>query len=115
MYWPSGRPPVERIKWLQAPLAAARRSKDRHTETSLLGHAGTAYCHMGETQHAIKYHMQALTLAREIGERKKEEDALRGLGLAYAGKDNFRTPSSTTKNSWPWHANSLTGAARWNA
>ncbi len=81
--------PVERIKWLQAPLAAARRSKDRHTETSLLGHAGTAYCHMGETQHAIKYHMQALTLAREIGERKKEEDALRGLGLAYARKGQF--------------------------
>ena len=78
--------PGERIKWLQAPLAAARRGKDRSTETSLLGDAGTAYCSMGETQHAIKYHMQALTLAREIGERKREEHALRGLGLAYARK-----------------------------
>ena len=78
--------PVERIKWLQAPLAAARRLNDRHTQTSLLGDAGTAYCYMGETQNAIKYHMQELTLAREIGERKREGHALRGLGLAYARK-----------------------------
>jgi tetratricopeptide (TPR) repeat protein len=81
--------PRERIQRLQAPLAAARRLKDRYAETLLLGDAGTAYCHMGETEHAIEYHMQALTLAREIGERKREQHALRGLGLAYARKGEF--------------------------
>jgi len=59
--------PGERIKWLQAPLAAARRMKARSTETSLLADAGNACCYTGETQQAIKYQMQALTLAREIG------------------------------------------------
>ena len=78
--------PGERIRWLQAPLASARRVKDLFTETSLLGDAGTAYCSMGETQQAIEHHTQALTLAREIGVRKREEHALRGLGLAYARK-----------------------------
>jgi tetratricopeptide (TPR) repeat protein len=81
--------PNERIQWLQAPLAAARRINDRYTETSLLGDVGTAYCSTGETQHAIEYHMQALTLAREIGERQREEHALRGLGLAYARKGDY--------------------------
>ena len=81
--------PGERIKWLLAPIASARRVKDRSAETSLLGDAGTAYCSLGETQHAIKHHMQALTLAREIGDRKREEHALRGLGLDYARKGQF--------------------------
>ena len=81
--------PRERIQWLQAPLAAARRLKDRHAETSLLGGAGTAYCRMGETQRAIEYHMLALTVARETGEKKLEERALRGLGLAYARSGEF--------------------------
>ena len=81
--------PLERIRWLQAPLAAARRLKDRYAETSLLRAAGTAYCHMGETQHAIEYYMQALTLAREINDRKLEEQAMRGLGLAYCRKGEY--------------------------
>ena len=81
--------PQERIRWLQAPLAAARRLKDKYAETSLLHAAGTAYCHMGEIQHAIEYQMLALTSAREIGDRKLEEQAMRGLGLAYCRKGEY--------------------------
>ncbi len=81
--------PRERIQWLQAPLASARRLKDRYAEASLLVDLGSAYCRLGGTPHALEYGMQALTFAREIGARKVEERALRCLGLAYARRSEF--------------------------
>jgi tetratricopeptide (TPR) repeat protein len=81
--------PDDRIRWLQAPLAAAHRLKDHSEEAILLRDAGTAYYNMGDIQHAIDYYTQALTLARETGDRRTEEGALAGLGLAYARNGNF--------------------------
>jgi tetratricopeptide (TPR) repeat protein len=81
--------PVERIRWLQASLAASHRLKDHHGEAVLLRDAGTASYNMGDMQHAIEYHTQALTIARELGERKTEEGALAGLGVANARNGDF--------------------------
>jgi tetratricopeptide (TPR) repeat protein len=81
--------PRDRIRWLQAPLAAARRLKDRNAEAVLLRDAGTAHYNMGDMERAIEYHTQALTVARETGDRITEERALSGLGLAHARRGDF--------------------------
>jgi tetratricopeptide (TPR) repeat protein len=47
----------------------------------LLGTVGVAYADLGEVERAIGYHEQALVIAREIGDRRGEGNA---LGIAYA-------------------------------
>jgi tetratricopeptide (TPR) repeat protein len=79
----------ERVQWLQAPLASARRAKDCYVEASLLTDLGSAHCRLGEFPRAVECHMQSLTLAREIGAKKIEERALRGLGFAYCRKTEY--------------------------
>ncbi len=81
--------PAERIRWLQAPLAAARRQRDLNGEALLLRDCGTAYYNMGDMLHAIEYHTQALTVAREGFDQIPEEGALAGLGLAYGRNGDF--------------------------
>ncbi len=81
--------PGERIRWLQASLAAARRQRDLHGEAILMRDCGTAYYNMGDMVHAIEYHTQALTLAREVFDHGTEEGALAGLGLAYGRNGDF--------------------------
>ena len=81
--------PGDRIRWLQAPLAAARRLKDHYGEAILLRDAGTACYNTGDIQHAIEYYNLALTVARETGDRKTEEGALAGLALANARNGDF--------------------------
>ena len=78
--------PAQRIHWLQAPLAASRRTGDRFAEAILLCDAATAYRRTGELDHALEYAMQALTIARETAERRTEGEALRLMGDGYAGK-----------------------------
>ena len=81
--------PAERIRWLQAPLAAARRQRELNGEATLLRDCGTAYYNMGDMLHAIEYHTQALTVAREGVDHRTEEGALAGLGLAYGRNGDF--------------------------
>jgi tetratricopeptide (TPR) repeat protein len=50
----------------------------------LLGELGLAYAKLGDVEKAIAYHEQALTIAREISDRRGEGYALDNLGLAYA-------------------------------
>jgi tetratricopeptide (TPR) repeat protein len=76
--------PRERIRWLEAALAAARRLKDREAEGRHLGNLGNAYRQLGEARRAIEHHQQALVVTREIGDRRGEGAALGNLGLAYA-------------------------------
>jgi tetratricopeptide (TPR) repeat protein len=76
--------PRERIRWLEAALAAARWLKDRAAEGAHLGNLGLAYANLGETRRAIEYHEQALAIDREIGDRRGEGADLGSLGLAYA-------------------------------
>jgi tetratricopeptide (TPR) repeat protein len=76
--------PRERIEWLVAALAAARRLKEPGGEGVHLGNLGLAYAHLGEPRRAIEYSEEYLAIAREITDRRGEGAALGSLGLAYA-------------------------------
>ena len=71
----------ERVRWLEAALAAARRLKDRKSEGLHLGNLGTAYWDLGEARRAIQYNEQALAIHREIGDRRGEGAALGNLAM----------------------------------
>jgi tetratricopeptide (TPR) repeat protein len=75
--------PRQRIRWLEAGLAAARRLKDRGAEGADLGNLGNAYFALGETRRAIEFHEQALEIDREVGDRQGEGADLGNLGNAY--------------------------------
>ncbi len=75
--------PRERIHWLEAALAAARRLKNRSMEGVHLGNLGIAYYRLGETRRAIEFYEQHLAIAREIGDWQGEGNALGNLGVAY--------------------------------
>jgi tetratricopeptide (TPR) repeat protein len=49
----------------------------------LLGTVGLAYDRLGQVERAVRYHEQAVVIAREIGDRQGEGAALGNLGLAY--------------------------------
>ncbi len=76
--------PQERISWLEAAIAAARRLKDRQAEGNHLGSLGGAHIDLREPRQAIEFYEQALTIHREIGNRRGEGTALGSLGVAYA-------------------------------
>jgi tetratricopeptide (TPR) repeat protein len=81
--------PADRIAGLEAPLAAARRLKAFDEEGVILRDAGNAsYC-SGDIEHAIEYLMQALTVARESGDRVTEALTQSGLALAHARNGDF--------------------------
>jgi tetratricopeptide (TPR) repeat protein len=82
--------PVERIRWLETALTAARLMKIHSFEGAHLGNLGLAYADLGETRKAIEYHEQALVISREIGDRRGEGNGLGNLGLAYAGLGETR-------------------------
>ena len=46
-----------------------------------MGNLGIAYRALGETRRAIEYYEQALTVAREIGDRRGEGADLANMGL----------------------------------
>lgn len=73
----------ERIAWLTAALAAARRLQDRASEGAHLGNLGIAYWRLGDPRQAIELYEQRLVIAHEIGDRRGEGGALGSLGLAY--------------------------------
>jgi tetratricopeptide (TPR) repeat protein len=75
--------PRERISWLKAGLAAARRLKNRQAEGIHLGNLGLAYWALGEPRRAIEFYEQDLVIAREIGDRRGEGAVLGNLGSAY--------------------------------
>jgi tetratricopeptide (TPR) repeat protein len=82
--------PRERIRWLEAALAAARRLKRQDAEGWHVGNLGLAYFSLGEYRRAIEYHEQNLTIARAIGDRRGEGQALGNLGLAYYSLGEYR-------------------------
>jgi tetratricopeptide (TPR) repeat protein len=90
------RHPRERIAWLEAAVAAARRLKDRAGEGRHVGNLGGAYRDLGQAERAIEHHEQALAIQREIcaasaersaewrAARRGEGACLGNLGTAYA-------------------------------
>ncbi len=76
--------PRQRIRWLEGQREAARITKHRQAEGVALGNLGLAYAALGEPRKAIEFHVQALIIDREIGDRRGEGQDLGNLGLAYA-------------------------------
>ena len=75
--------PRERIRWLEAQLAAARKLHRKDHEGYALGNLGLAYAALGDARKAIDLYEQRLAIAREIGDRRGEGNALGNLGNAY--------------------------------
>ncbi|OIP71465.1 MAG: hypothetical protein AUK43_06115 [Oscillatoriales cyanobacterium CG2_30_40_61] len=55
-----------------------------------MGNLGNAYYSLGQYQQAIEYHQQALTISREIGDRRGEGSALGNLGNAYGSLGQYQ-------------------------
>src|ERR1035437_427087 len=82
--------PRERILWLEAALAAARRLKDRAAEGAHRGNLGNAYALLGETRRAIEFYEKALGINREAGDRRGEGGTLGNLGIAHKNLGELR-------------------------
>lgn len=80
----------ERIPWLQAGEAAARRLGERHSQEMHLGNLGSAYGDFGEMRKAIEYLEQALIISREISDPRGKGQILGNLGNAYAALGETR-------------------------
>jgi tetratricopeptide (TPR) repeat protein len=74
--------PRERVRWLDAGLAAARRLGERGKEGNHLGNLGIAWRNLGKPHKAIGFYQQSLAIAREIGDRWSE--GCGNLGLAWS-------------------------------
>jgi tetratricopeptide (TPR) repeat protein len=72
--------PLERIRHLEAALAAAKRLHRRDYESVHLGNLGSAYTALGDPRRAISYHEAALKIDREIGNRSSISADLGNLG-----------------------------------
>jgi len=83
--------PVERIRWLRAAAHAAHRLGNRHAEASHLGNLALALRHQGEVRKAVEYHLQSLTIVREIGDRQGEGENLNNLGNAFLSLVQLQT------------------------
>jgi len=76
--------PRERVRWLEAALAAAQRLNRGDAEGALLSNLGLTYAALGEIRQATEFYEKSLAIAREVGSRVGEGAALGNLGLAYA-------------------------------
>jgi tetratricopeptide (TPR) repeat protein len=81
--------PEERIRWLEASLAAARRLHNRYAEGNHLGKLGLAYADLGDWRRAFEFHERRLQIAREIDDQSGQLEGLINLGIAY---DNVGEP-----------------------
>jgi tetratricopeptide (TPR) repeat protein len=77
----------ERIRWLDAALMATR---DRVRKGVVLGSIGVAYAELGETEMALNYYEQWLSIVREAEYRQGESQALGNMGLAYLELGDLR-------------------------
>jgi len=82
--------PRERIAWLEAALAAARRQKDRAAEGRNIGNLGVAWASIADARGAVVNFEQALIIAREMGDRRSEGHTLGNLGLAWEALGDAR-------------------------
>lgn len=82
--------PRERIQWLEAQLAAARRLNRKVDEGYALGNLGIVHTDLGEFRKAIEFYEQRITIAYEIGDQRSLGSAMNNLGLAYSGLGETR-------------------------
>lgn len=71
--------PQQQQQRFNAVLASARRMGQKHAEMTALGWLGNACLSLAQPNRAITYYNQALVLARELGERAEEGQALGSL------------------------------------
>jgi tetratricopeptide (TPR) repeat protein len=82
--------PSERIRWLEAALAAARRLNLRLDEGAHLANLGIAHTAMGQPRRAIELLELSLDIDRELGHREGEAHVLGSLGNAYSALGDVR-------------------------
>lgn len=75
--------PLERVRWLEAAVAASRLLSDRAAEAGHLTNLGNAYAQLGMTSRAVESHQQALNIYTETNDPSSQGEALNGLGVAY--------------------------------
>ncbi|MFB2924063.1 tetratricopeptide repeat protein [Aerosakkonema funiforme] len=71
-----------------APQLLSQTENPKQTEAKRLYQQGLEQVNANQFEAALPSFQQALTIYREIGDRKGEWDALFGLGLAYSGTGN---------------------------
>ncbi len=75
------------VKELHERLAG--KLSDPRLDIISTGNLGTAYYFVGEYQKAFRYYEKALTIAKEIGDRKSEGEQLGNLGNVYRVTDEL--------------------------
>jgi tetratricopeptide (TPR) repeat protein len=76
--------PRDRARWSESGLIAARKLRDRPSESAHLNHLGVAFKNMGDMRQAIRHINQALDISRELGDRGAEGLILINLANAYS-------------------------------
>jgi tetratricopeptide (TPR) repeat protein len=76
--------PLERIRWLEDALVAARGLNLRQAEGAHMANMGIVYTSMGRPRRAIELLELSLTIDREFGDRKGEGHLLGSLANAYS-------------------------------
>ena len=71
-------------------MKIAKEIGDRAGEGKAYGNLGNAYDSLGDSQKAIEYHKERLTIAVEIGDRASEGGAWGDLGNAYHSLGDFQ-------------------------
>lgn len=82
--------PREQIRWHEAALVAARQLKLHDAEGRHLGNLAIAHRNLGNLDKTIELYEQRLRLAREIGDRRGEGNALGGLGNVALNRGDLR-------------------------
>ena len=87
-FWEEHAHYAEGRRWLEVALELGR-AEPAQDRLRLLTGAGTLARHQTDFTHAIARHGQALTLARELGDREAEATALNNLGVQAMELGNF--------------------------
>ena len=82
-------PPLERLKWLEAALDAARQLHDRQAESAILPKLAMVYSGLGDLSRAEDCARQLLVLAEETKDRLRIGQALYNLGTILEDRGKY--------------------------
>ena len=88
------------------------RSEIGAAKATLWATSATPTTTLGEYRRAIEFYEQRLAIAREIGDRRGEGNALGNLGNAYRALGDTRRAIEFYEQHWPLRARSEIGAAK---
>ncbi len=81
---------LEKLRWLDDALAAARFLEDTIAECKHLDNTGHIYVDLGNNDQAITVFEQALSIAEKLGDEHAVQSIFEGLGNAYRTKSDIR-------------------------